>query len=354
MANTKSISLKSKELAKVKLGKFKKNKLDIEIIGDIEEIDGGIELFAKAFKNKKQLGFGKDGSVEIERFRFFNPPILVDDEDGDIIREWEDEETKEIKQRKLKYDPEEAIRQILVQTAETVGKDGKNIVEGKVGNTTSTFYGAAGANSPVDGGVAVSGLNASFSTVRGSAGSSFDNTNVRLKVELSSSATTNQFSELGRAIIGFNTSSIPDKDKISSATLSLYGYSKNSNFSLGMVIDRCVPSSTSSLAASDFNISNWDEEEQATNRITNTNWDESGYNNFTLNTTGKENIIVDGYTWFGMRSDKDFDNNTPSWLNNHIGAIYATSADQTGTSSDPKLVVVHSLASNTGAFFQMF
>src|SRR3990167_1069334 len=40
-------------------------------------------------------GFGADGSVEIERFRIYNPPILVDDPNGTIIREWTDEITKE-------------------------------------------------------------------------------------------------------------------------------------------------------------------------------------------------------------------------------------------------------------------
>ena len=84
--SVEKIKIKSEELAKVSIGKFKKNDLDIEIIGDIKEIDGGIELFAKAWKDGKQLGFGKDGSVEIERFRFFNPPFLVGDVNGDIVR----------------------------------------------------------------------------------------------------------------------------------------------------------------------------------------------------------------------------------------------------------------------------
>jgi len=54
------VNLKSKELAKVKLGKFKKDNLDIEIIGDIKEIDGGIQIFAKSLeKTEKQLGLVK-------------------------------------------------------------------------------------------------------------------------------------------------------------------------------------------------------------------------------------------------------------------------------------------------------
>jgi len=91
--------LKSIELAKVKISKFKKGDFDIEIIGDIKEIEvngvNGIELFATAKKNGKPCGFGKDGSIDIERFRFFNPPILVDDKNGDIIEERTNPITKE-------------------------------------------------------------------------------------------------------------------------------------------------------------------------------------------------------------------------------------------------------------------
>src|SRR3989344_2016473 len=48
-------------------------------IQSVQKIEGGIEILARAWKDGKQLGFGKDGSVEIERFKIFNPPILVDD-----------------------------------------------------------------------------------------------------------------------------------------------------------------------------------------------------------------------------------------------------------------------------------
>ena len=116
----------------------------IEIIGEVKaiEINGqhGIELFARAWRGTQQLGFGADGSVEIERFRIFNPPILVDDPNGTIIREWTDIITKEIKQRKLREDPIEAIRQVISHNAKIVGKDNGKIVTGKVGNTTSTFF----------------------------------------------------------------------------------------------------------------------------------------------------------------------------------------------------------------------
>lgn len=58
--------------------------LDIKILS-IEKIKDGISIFAQAWRNGEQIGFGKDGSIDIERFRIFNPPILVRDPNGTEI-----------------------------------------------------------------------------------------------------------------------------------------------------------------------------------------------------------------------------------------------------------------------------
>src|SRR3990167_4451732 len=81
----------------------------------------------------KQVGFGKDGTVDIERFVFINPPILVSDPNGDIIREWTDDTTGELKQRKLRESPQEALLQSLAHTI-SVKKEkfgSERIVRGK-------------------------------------------------------------------------------------------------------------------------------------------------------------------------------------------------------------------------------
>ncbi len=139
--------IKSREIAGRDFkGEYTNTQYDvrIEIIGEVKEINingkSGIELFAKAWRDDKQLGFGKDGSVDIERFRIFNPPILVDDPNGEIVREWTDEETGLLKQRKLREDPLQAIKEVIAHNVTLVGKNNGKIVIGKVGNTTSTFY----------------------------------------------------------------------------------------------------------------------------------------------------------------------------------------------------------------------
>jgi len=124
--------IKATEIAKLDLrGKFVKDDFEIEIVSEIKKIEvkeqSGIEYFAKAWRNGKQVGFGKDGSVEIERFRVFNPPILVDDPNGDILIDEIDPHTKEKKVRKLKEDLERATKESLIHTIQLVAKDDKNI-----------------------------------------------------------------------------------------------------------------------------------------------------------------------------------------------------------------------------------
>ena len=326
-------NLKSKGLAKVKIGKFTKNGIEIEIIGDIEKIDGGIELFAKAWKDGKQLGFGKDGSVEIERFKFYNPPVLIDDENGDIIREYIDKETKETIQRKLKYDPDEVIKQILKETILLVGKDGKNIIVGKVGNTTSTFY------STTDDGYVMSN-NYSWSTLRAGSGVIGSKTgesgdDFRCSDWYSSIA-------LYRFHGVFETSALGG-DTIDSATLSTYwsslavgnftshnGWQATVSSLAGANVDAWWDSYTSALSACSNEV-----------RLGTT----AGYIDFPLTATGLTKIEKSSDTYMGITSYWDIVNTDPNQsggVKNDHGRLYFADYDGAGTTSDPKLVVEHS------------
>ncbi len=205
----------------------------VEIVGNPTpiEVNGqhGIELFARAWRGTQQLGFGADGSVEIERFRIFNPPVLVDDPNGTVVREWTDEEDGELKQRKLREDPFEAIRQTIAHNANLVGIENAPIVLGKIGNTTSTFYPDADPESTsVDGlvgraNVAVS----SWGDIRDGDGTYVEDSAVTNRLfDFDSSFTTDKWSKILRGIHLFDTSAIPDTDTIDSATLSFYGQAK--------------------------------------------------------------------------------------------------------------------------------
>src|SRR3990167_8166475 len=116
---------------------FTKDGFDIEV-RSIAKIDRGVEIYARAWKDGKPVGF-IDGSVEIERFRIFNPPILVPDPLGGIIRPYTDDKGN-IKTLIYREDPLEAIKQTLAHTIKVSAKDGSKIIKGKIGNTTSTFF----------------------------------------------------------------------------------------------------------------------------------------------------------------------------------------------------------------------
>ena len=324
--------------------------LESEIV-DSNIIEGGIEVFARAWRDGAQLGFGQDGTIDIERFRIFNPPILVQDENGDVVRTYQstDPETGEvIKEWTTSYreDPEEAIIQSLEHIIAQVGRDGSNIVPGKIGNTTSTFYPSPSGGSPVDGfGGRASAGSTNWSDPHDGVGTfAVDDATSSIYLTLrSQSAPTNAWRQISRSIFGFDTSAIGG-DTISSATLSLRGTSTQiqSSWGISLAIDAVdQPASTDALVTGDFDFGNFDNADQSDTRISITSWNTGGYNDYPFNATGISNINKSGLSWFAARSDADLDDTPPSWQSNKDDRFLGYFADQTGTTNDPKLVVEH-------------
>jgi len=321
----------------------------VEIVGNPTPIEAngqhGIELFARAWRGNQQLGFGEDGSVEIERFRIFNPPILVDDPNGDIVREWTDIKTGELKQRKLREDPLQAIKEVIAHNVTLVGKDNGKIVIGKVGNTTSTFYPDADPESTsVDGAVGRANVPVgTWEEIRNGAGAYVkDNEIVARIFDFDSSRTTDKWSKIIRGIQLFDTSAISDTDTIDSATLSFYGETKvdQGSYAADVNVYSSTPASNIALVEGDYGNTG---STAFSTAITFADWSTSGYNNFALNASGLANISKTGVSKFSTRNaNYDVANVSPTWRSDagtHVTAYYA---DQTGTSQDPKLVMVHS------------
>lgn len=351
-SDAEKANIKGESISKLKIkGKKERKDIDVEIVST-EAINGGVQVLAKSWdKNGKQIGFGKDGSVDIERFVIKNPPILVADANGDIIREWTDEKTGTLKQRRLREDPEEVLLRSLEDTIKVKKEKfgAENIIEGKIGNTTSTFYPAAGENSPVDGFMFAgnSSPGVSWSTLYTSAGGNNNGASATAAddrmSEIRAWTGTDNWRRIGRSVYGFDTSSI-GSDTVSSATFSLYGSASSDGFgSQSVVVDRMIPSDTSTVTTSDYAVANWDVTKQSDTEIAVTSWNASGYNDFALNSTGIGNINGSGYSWYGLRQDMDFDNN-PSWSSAAHTYVEGNFADETGTANDPKLVVEHAPA----------
>lgn len=340
-----SADIKSEEILKLSFsGEYIKNEIKVEIL-NIGKINGGIEVFAKGWKNGEQFGFGLKGDVEIERFKIFNPPVLIEDPLGNIPVVFTVGKDIEV----IKYfreDPYQALIDELTHTISLVGKVGSKISIGKIGNTTSTFYSQA---SP-----ATTAMNAylkysnaageSWATITGQT----DATTVSDSAAAANAAytysdeTTNEWEDLFRGMFLFDTSALPDSDNISSATFSLFGNgSKWDSSNLAISIVASSPASNTSVAAADFN--NFNSTKFASD-LDITSWNTAAYNDFALNASGIAAISKTGITKFGTRLDADVSGVAPSWSSNVEDGVACYFANQTGTTNDPKLVVVHSAA----------
>ena len=342
---TERASIKTCEMAKRKtefVGIYTSAQygVKIEIIGDVKkiEINGqhGIELFAKAWRGTQQLGFGADGTVEIERFRIFNPPILVDDPNGIIIQEWTDKETGEFKQRKLREDLIEATRQVISHNVKIVGKDNNKIIKGKIGNTTSTFY-------PADDGTISPAENATWATVHDATSGTFTSADgngyIYGRLLAGTFGINRYFSNIDTSAIGTDT--------ITSATYSVNSDAKGTDDSRSFNVYNSTHSVP--IVGGDFDLAGTTAYATA---ITMASWSVTGYNDFTLLTPDDGKINKTGTTKLSIRDvEKDTANVAPvTTANTYVHIFFVLNA---GNASDPKLVVVHTGAAAAGEEYQI-
>ena len=344
-------NIKGVEIAKVDFtGTYEDTTYGVTVeILSINAIEGGVEIFAKGWRGSQQLGFGKDGTIETERFLIYNPPILVDDSSGTIVKAWTDITTGQAKQRVLKEDPAAATRSVIAHNIKLVGLDNNKIVKGSVGQTTSTFFPASGANDPVDGDTSRGIQNENWATFRAAVGLAADDTSSPRQIMggLTSAASSPNWRTMVRGIITFNTSAIPDTDEVDSAIFSFWAESvvDNATLNQGVTLSVSNPASASAVAIDDYVLpGNWGSTEFAT-RIDIGSVTTGAYNDMTLNSSGEANINISGNSNFGGRISADFDDIEASHPGSQQDALVQVStADNSGTTQDPKLVVVHSEA----------
>lgn len=294
-------------------------------VQEVNVIPNGFEVYAQVFQNGRQVGFGQDGSVDIERFRFFNPPILIDDSTGTITRSVliNDVEVE----RKLKYDPRLVALEILVDTIRIVGKDGKNIEPGKRGRTTSTIY------STTDDGIFLSDNKSTYTLARDATSATTFSGNGNLTHNSLISTTY----YVRRQVTYFDTS-VVGSDTISAATWSvatLTGGSASANSDSVVLVEF---TGSQPFVSGDFDLfgtTSWGQKTLASFSGTN-----GVYNDISMNATGIAAINKSGVTKVGTRNLNDINNSTPTGQN--YMRVY--DADQTGTTVDPKLVIVHAAA----------
>lgn len=329
---------------------------EIEIV-DIEAIEGGVQVFARAWSDGTQIGFGSDGSVDIERFRIFNPPILVPDENGEVFRYATPEELAQdehgliIPVMRYREDPEGALLITLADTICDIAKHtDTNIIAGKIGNTTSTFYSDANAE---DGEVYYG--RATWDTVHDAATGIVANaTGTQPRFQTGNNNLSTGW-ENYRAFFAFDTSAIPDSDSISSATLSLRGTNKFDQGNGSACLVSASPASPTTLTTADYDqcgaINNPTE---MASRIDITSWSTTGFNDFALNSNGLANITKTGISYFGLRSSADCDDDVSGLALNQNQACIFYSNEQSGNTDAPKLVVEHTASATVNSNFLMF
>ena len=328
-------------------------------ITDTQKVPDGVAVFARVWDEKgNQIGFGVDGTVDIERFIIINPPIMVDDPNGKITRTITpaiDATATTTAQpavvRTLTENPKLALLQTLVHTIKVKGEKfgPEKIIAGKVGHTTGTFFPSAGAASPVDGYVGTGGV-----TDHVTWGAAHDATGEDSGASASVLIiVTDKLGGVGtnyrayRSITLFDTSTLTAGATISAATYSIWMTQKNDNQSDSVGIVQTAPASNSALANSDYSAAFTVHSDTVTASATLASMSLAAYNDFTLDATGRGWISKTGITKLGIRYRKDYID-TASHTSTPTSGQSDTrfsAADTAGTSQDPKLVVTYSTAS---------
>jgi hypothetical protein len=191
-----------------------------------------------------------------------------------------------------------------------------------------------------------------WATIRAGAGTEISVTGAQSSAfSMQASATLNEFQNLRRSILLFNTgaigpaSAVKTAPSISAAVLSLAGFAKVDGLVATPTADiyTSTPIIDTSLLASDFGQMGVTSQTGAP--VTYANLLTSGYTDFTLSATGRGNININGVSRFACRNaNYDVANVQPAWVSTLSSSWSVNFADQTGFATDPKLVVTYTPA----------
>jgi len=204
-----------------------------------------------------------------------------------------------------------------------------------------TFYPDAHVEtSSVDGVVMRTGTNLTWADIHDGAGTYAYDDGALDFAYLAAGTTSARWNQLYRLILLFNTAGLPDVCTITDAVLSLYGYSKADNLGVSPEINIYAsnPNSNVALIAADYQTLG---AVAFATAITYSSFSIVGYNDFTLNATGKAAISKTGVSKFGAREvTYDAANSAPNWTSSVASYFRVYLADQ-GDGYKPKLVVTY-------------
>lgn len=327
--------------------KFSGVDYDIEIV-EMNPIEEGVEVLARAWNpGGSQIGFGKDGTVDIERFLFYNPGIMTPDGTKRTIhQELPRGGTVDYEMDNLKEDLEQAILDQLAETIRVKKQkfDGSKIIPNNVGSTTSTFNSVSGANSPVDGQVQNNAVG-SWATIHdGSTGTA--GTGPSGVDDFQAHFNNASERDIRRAIVHFDTAAIDDGDTITDATFSIFikTFTETTSWTGTNVYLRLVtsnPASDSDIVTTDFDFNDFGTTAIGVD-LAKASISTSAFNDWVINTPDT-NVSKTGLTKWGVRTGDDVaDIEYPNPTNFTIAASWADDS-----SNPPKLVVEHAVPAGT-------
>ncbi len=147
--------------------------------------------------------------------------------------------------------------------------------------------------------------------------------------------------QLIRPFLLFDTSTIPDDDEITSATLSVYVTATadgDNDANAYINVFSSNPSANTSISSGDFDT-------QGSTKFSTdkdiTGISSSAYADFALNSSGLSNVNKTGISKFMLREGHDIDNVAINGAGDPDSKVTFSTSEVSGTSQDPKLVVVH-------------
>lgn len=206
----------------------------------------------------------------------------------------------------------------------------------------------------VDGYASKDDAQSSWSTLRAAVGvASSDIATTLFLAGFTDGSVSNTFYALRRNFTLFDTSSIPDSNNIDSATLSVYQSvaSTLDNHSDSVALVEASLASNTAVANGDYEGNKNFNTKFATSKA-HASWTNNTYNDFALNSNGLTNISKTGVSKFQFKSEFDLaDSPTPTYVSSDTtSGVTVISADTAGTSTDPKLLVTHSVAGGVKLF----
>lgn len=212
---------------------------------------------------------------------------------------------------------------------------------------TLTVYPDAGSpgSTSVDGFVQRVSGNSTWSGIRTGAGTSAVISLSSTYARFQGDTVSNRWLHLRRTILVFDTSALTTDASISAAVLSIYLLSKTDPDSNTPTSDiyTASPASATTLVSADYGRCGTTSQTGAAK--TYAAHTASAYNDFTLDAGGISNISKTSASMFAWReATYDVGGATPTWSSGADTGFLASSADETGTSQDPKLVITYTNA----------